>query len=120
MSHYAQVKNGIVQEVVSAESAWIEAQQNSSEWVKTSYNTRGGVHYGKDGNPDGGEQVGYNYAGIGMLWDGTGFYAQRPYPSWTLNKDTYQWEAPTPMPIDGNVYVWDETTKTWIEIKLIN
>jgi hypothetical protein len=56
-----------------------------------------------------------NYAGIGYTWDGTGFAAPQLYPSWTLNAETYQWDAPTPMPIDDKRYQWDEATLSWVE-----
>jgi hypothetical protein len=56
-----------------------------------------------------------NYAGIGYSWDGTGFSAPKPYPSWTLNTTSYLWEAPVAMPTDGKVYNWDEATTSWIE-----
>lgn len=82
-------------------------------WVQTSYNTRGGKHYGADGQPDGGTQVNYNYAGVGYVWDGTGFHAPQPFPSWTLDKTTYLWEAPVAMPTDGKFYEWNETNKSW-------
>lgn len=59
-----------------------------------------------------------NYAGIGYHWDGTGFYPPQPYPSWSLNQDTYLWEAPTAMPEDGKVYTWDEPTTSWVEVTL--
>jgi hypothetical protein len=85
-------------------------------WVQTSYNTRGGVHYGADGKPDGGTQVGFNYAGIGYTWDGTGFAAPQPFPSWTLDKTTYTWTAPVAYPTDGKLYTWDEDKKSWDEV----
>ena len=79
------------------------------EWIKTSYNTIGGVH------TLGGTPLNKNYAGVGYSWDGIGFAAPQPYPSWTLNSDTYFWQAPTPMPTDGKRYTWDEETLSWIE-----
>ena len=84
-------------------------------WVKTSYNTRGNVHYGEDREPDGGTASGFNYAGIGFAWDGTGFAAPQPYGSWSLDEN-YLWQPPTPMPDDGNAYYWDEDTTSWVEV----
>jgi len=78
-------------------------------WIQTSYNTRANVH------KNGGTPLHMNYAGIGHVWDGTGFAAPQPYPSWTLDSG-YQWQPPTPMPDDGKVYVWDEATTSWVEI----
>jgi len=44
-----------------------------------------------------------------------GFHAPQPYLSWTLNQQSYLWEAPTPRPESGQ-YEWDETTLSWVEI----
>jgi hypothetical protein len=117
MSHYAQVENGIVAQVIVAEQDHIDTLTGT--WVQTSYNTRGGVHYGSDGQPDNGAQFRYNFAGIGSIYDSTAdaFYNPQPYPSWTLSTTSYTWEAPTPMPIDGT-YVWNETTTSWTKVDL--
>ena len=82
-------------------------------WIQTSYNTRGGKHYGADGQPDNGVALNKNYAGIGYTWDGTGFHAPQPFSSWKLNADSYLWEAPTPMPTDGKLYQWVEADLNW-------
>jgi len=116
MSHFAKVTDGVVEQVIVADTKeWCEANLGGT-WVQTSYNTRGGKHYGADGQPDGGVQIGFNYAGIGYSWDGTGFAAPQPFPSWTLDKTTYLWEAPKPYPTDGKIYEWDESTLAWVEI----
>ena len=59
-----------------------------------------------------------NYAGIGYTYraDIDAFVAPQPYPSWTLNPDTAQWEAPVPYPNDGKTYYWDEATLSWVEV----
>jgi hypothetical protein len=110
MGHYAKVENGIVTQVIVADGPdWCE-QNLGGEWVQTSYNTHGGVHSG-DKLP-----IHKNYAGIGYHFDGIGFYAPQPYPSWTKNSTTYLWESPTPKPTDGKIYTWDEATTSWIEV----
>lgn len=112
MSHYAEIKNGIVTRVIVADDAdWCE-QNLGGEWVQTSYNTRGGVH------TLGGTPLHKNYAGIGYTFDGTGFAAAQPYPSWQLDQATYLWQAPMPMPEDGKRYIWDEESLSWIEIEI--
>jgi hypothetical protein len=57
-----------------------------------------------------------NYAGIGFTYDPVldAFIAPKPYPSWLLNTTTCQWQAPVPYPIDGQRYVWDEATLSWV------
>ena len=60
-----------------------------------------------------------NYAGIGYTFDGIGFAAPQPYPSWTLDLGTYLWNAPTPMPVEeGKMYEWDEATLSWVEVEI--
>ena len=44
------------------------------------------------------------------------FYARQPYPSWTFDEATLQWNAPAPMPNDDNQYFWDEATTSWAAI----
>jgi hypothetical protein len=57
-----------------------------------------------------------NYAGIGYIYDEQrdAFIPLKPYPSWVLNEDTCLWESPIPYPNDGNHYIWDEETLSWI------
>jgi hypothetical protein len=111
MGHYAKVEDGVVTQVIVADGPdWCE-QNLGGEWVQTSYNTSGGVHSG------GKFPIHKNYAGIGMLFDGVGFYSPQPYPSWTKDEATYLWNAPTPMPVEeGKRFTWDEETLSWLEI----
>jgi hypothetical protein len=112
MGHYAKVENGIVTQVIVADGPdWCE-QNLGGEWVQTSYNTFGGVHSG------GKLPIHKNYAGIGYTFDGTGFAAPQPFPSWLFDTNTYLWQAPTPMPTDGKFYEWDEATTSWVEVTL--
>ena len=114
MAHYAKVNNGIVEKVIVAEADFFNTFVDDSpgNWIQTSYNTQGGVHL------DGGIPLRKNYASIGGTYDSVkdAFSALQPYPSWTLNEDTYQWEAPTAYPDDGEVYTWDEDTTAWVEM----
>ena len=108
MAHYARVEDGVVTQVIVADTReWCEANLGGT-WVQTSYNTKGNQH--PEGRP-----LHKNYAGIGYTWDGTGFAAPQPYPSWTKNSDTYLWEAPVAMPTDDKRYTWDEATTSWVE-----
>jgi hypothetical protein len=120
MSHYAKVLNGIVVDVIVADATFFDTFVDTSPgtWLQTSYNTHGNVHYGPDGQPDGGVAFRGNYAGIGGIYDSTYdvFYSQQPYPSWILDHANWTWEAPIPMPKDGKPYRWDETTLSWVAI----
>ena len=112
MAHFAKVVDGIVEQVIVADTKeWCEANLGGT-WVQTSYNTRGNQH--PEGRP-----LHKNYAGIGFTWDGTGFAEPKPYDSWTLDTETYLWNAPTPMPVEeGKLITWDEPTLAWVEVAL--
>ena len=114
MSHFAKVLNGIVTQVIVAETEFFQTFVDSSpgEWIQTSYNTYGGQH------KNGGTPLRKNYAGIGYTYDSTkdAFIPPQPYASWTLNDDTCLWSAPTPMPIDEKSYEWNESTLAWVEV----
>ena len=111
MAHYAKVEDGIVTQVIVADSQeWCQANLGGT-WIQTSYNTQGGVN-----SRDGGTSLHKNYAGIGYGWDGVGFFAPQPYPSWTKDADTYLWNAPVAYPTDGERYSWNEDTLSWVEI----
>ena len=109
MSHFAKVIDGIVTEVLVIEQDVIDtgAFGDPSLWVQTSYNTYGGQH--PEGRP-----LRMNYAGVGYTYDAErdAFIPPQPYPSWVLNEDTCLWEAPIPMPEDGE-YTWNESTVSW-------
>ena len=83
-------------------------------WIQTSFNTRGGQHQ------LGGTPFRKNYAYIGGKYDTTrdAFLSSTvsTYPSWVLNEDTCQYEAPVAEPDDGKVYDWNEATTNWVEI----
>jgi hypothetical protein len=112
MSHYAKVLDNKVIQVIVAEQEFFDNFVDSSpgEWIQTSYNTIGNQH--PEGRPLRG-----NYAGVGYTYDRVNdvFYAPQPFPSWTLNTNTWLWEAPVAYPADGKVYSWDESTVSWKE-----
>ena len=101
MSHFAKVTDGKVTQVIVAEKEFFDTYVDNTpgEFIQTSYNTRGGVHYGQDGQPDGGVALRGNYAGIGYIYDRANdvFYAPQPGADWVLNKSTWTWENPNPV-----------------------
>lgn len=120
MSHFARVLDGQVVQVIVAEQDHIDrfGSRSPGTWIQTSYNTKGGVHYGQDGSPDGGIALRGNYAGKGFIYDQTNdvFYPPSPYPSWVISAPTWTWTAPVPKPTDGKRYKWDEPTTSWVEL----
>lgn len=117
MGHYAKVLDGTVTNVIVAKADFFDTFVDTSpgEWIKTSYNTRGGIHYVPNSSPpvaseDQSKALRKNYAGAGWKYDGVGFYEPQPYPSWTLNSGTYLWEPPIPIPtVEDQVFYWDES-----------
>jgi len=118
MAHFAELdENNTVLRVIAGvdypyDGEAIYQQETGRVWKRTSYNTHAGQHC------LGGTPFRKNYAGIGYTYDRIrdAFVPPQPYPSWTLNEDTCQWQAPVPMNDDGNMYEWDEDTRTWIQI----
>lgn len=70
-------------------------------WVQTSYN----------GN------FRKIYAGVGCIYDEKNdvFLPSQPYPSWTFNEITHEWQAPIPLPNDHEEYqyLWNEEKQQW-------
>ena len=121
MGHFARMdKDGIVVQVIVIEKDMLDTGHwgDPNDWVQTSYNTRGGVHYAPNSRePDGGVALRKNYAGKGYTYDPDkdAFIAPKPFPSWVLNEDTCRWNPPTPYPDDEKEYRWDEDVRNWVK-----
>ena len=99
MAHWAEVdENNIVLRVTVGDNndpagdegyQWL-IDNLGGTWIKTSYNTYGGVH------KEGGTPLRKNYASIGMVYDSIrdAFYLSQPQEEgdWVLNEDTCCWE----------------------------
>lgn len=67
------------------------------------------------------KQTSYNknfrnkYAGIGDWYNSelNVFMDPKPYPSWSLDTETFFWVPPIPMPNDDLSYEWNEETTSW-------
>jgi hypothetical protein len=112
MSNYAKVLNGKVIEVIVADENFFKTFVDTSPgtWIETSYDTYGNEN-AKSGTPLRG-----NFASIGFTYDSQNdvFYAPQPFPSWSLDAN-WLWQAPIEMPTDGKHYLWNESSKTWVE-----
>ena len=123
MGHFAKVSNGIVTKVIVAEADFFNnfVDDSPGQWIQTSYNTRGGVHYQPNTNEPSEDQskaLRKNYAGIGYTYDSTrdAFIPPQPFNSWTLNEDTCLWDSPVAYPEDGKLYKWNEEMLNWEEV----
>ena len=118
MAHFAEInENNIVTRVLvvgdDQEHRGNEFLANDlgigGTWLKTSYNTQGGVHM------LGGTPFRKNYAGIGYSYDAErdAFIPPKPFASWILNEETCTWQSPVEYPLDGEYYLWNEETLYW-------
>jgi len=117
MAHFARVENNIVKQVIVVANddcgnyefpdsepvgqAFIASIGLLGEWKQTSYN----ANFRK------------LYAGIGFTYDNDAdvFRYSQPYASWTLDAN-HNWQPPTPMPIDNQLYRWNEEEQVWVAI----
>jgi|TARA_R110002012_G_C11254680_1_gene567231 hypothetical protein len=117
--------NEVGVETESVGQAYLEQHNNwpAHLWIQTSYNTIANTH------TEGGTPFRGNYAAIGMTWDSSNniFWAPQPFPSWSKNTTTAQWESPagaepslTAEQQNQNTaqthcweYTWNESTKAW-------
>ena len=120
MAHFAKVGTGnkvIKVHVLNNEVLMKDGVENEQQGVEFLQNLYG--------NKDLYIQTSYNgtfrknYAGVGFDYDSTkdAFIAPQPYPSWVLNDDTCQWDAPSAYPDDDKMYDWDEESTSWKEIE---
>ena len=123
MGHFAKVSNGKVTRVIVAEADFFNnfVDDSPGQWIQTSYNTRGGVHYKPNTNEPSDDQskaLRKNYAGIGYTYDSTrdAFIPPQPFNSWTLNEETCLWDSPVAYPADGKLYKWNEELVNWEEV----
>lgn len=122
MSHFAKVLNGKVVQVIVAEPEFFETFVDTSpgQWIQTSYNTRGGIHYQPNSDvpsEDQSKALRKNFAGIGYTYDENldAFIPPKPFPSYVLDGVKGVWGAPVAYPTDGKEYYWDETSVSWKE-----
>lgn len=126
MAHFAQLddNNVVTQVIVVSNNELLDASGQEREemgigfcqrlfggnWKQTSYN----------------HNFRKRYAGIGYSYNAEldAFVPPKPFPSWVLNNEDANWEAPVPHPADMGIgegkkmYGWDEETLSWKEIEL--
>ena len=116
MAHFAKLDNDnkVTQVIVVNNEDLLDENGRESEDVGVEFLTRlYGHHAWKKTSYNG--KFRKHYAGVGYTYDSKtdSFIPPQPYPSWSLNVETAEWEAPTPCPDDGVERKWDEDNKTW-------
>jgi hypothetical protein len=119
MAHFAELgeNNTVLRVIVVSNNDTMDSNGNEVEAIGAEFcrNLLGGTW----------KQTSYNgnfrrrYAGIGYTYnsDLDAFIAPQPYPSWTLDNTTADWQPPTAMPTDGKIYSWNENTLSWDEVQ---
>tara|TARA_R100001086_G_C11646930_1_gene206199 strand:- start:84 stop:392 length:309 start_codon:yes stop_codon:yes gene_type:complete len=100
MTNFIKVINNKVVNIIVAEQDFINTLPDKDFYIKEDITRK-------------------NYsANIGFTYDKDrdAFISPKPFPSWTLNEDTCNWEAPVVFPDDGKRYSWNEETTSWDEI----
>ena len=117
MAYFAKLgKGNIIETVISINNSvitdanGIEQEQLGVDFINKLYNTRDVWKQTSYNN-----NIRKNFAGIGYQYDQTrdAFIPPKPFNSWILNEDTCLWNAPVAMPIDDNMYCWNESTLIW-------
>ena len=117
MAHFAEIglDNIVLRVIVVSNSDCLDSEGNEVEEIGAEFcrNLLGGTW----------KQTSYNatfrknYAGIGYTYNSSldAFIPPQPYPSWILNTEVYNWEAPVPAP-EGSNWIWNEELKQWDQI----
>ena len=97
----------------SWEEYYLTKRPDAHQCLRTSYNTKHNIHH-KDG-----EAFRGNLAFVGGYYypEHDIFMPPQPYPSWTLNTVTAEWDCPVAPPSDvsddDKVYEWNEEDQSW-------
>jgi hypothetical protein len=112
MAHFAKLGVGDVVETIEVVSNDVAlTEQVGIDFLNNLYNTRDVWKQTSYNN-----NIRKNYAGVGYSYDEArdAFIPPKPYPSWTLNEDSCQWDAPVAYPEDGKHYTWGEPNQEWV------
>lgn len=106
--NFAKIRaDGIVENIIVADQAYIDALDDAASWVD--------AQSGTIDDPSNGGKA----ATVGGLYKDGKFIRPRPFISWTLDANN-KWVAPKPMPSDGKCpYAWSEATGEWEAVPVV-
>lgn len=117
MAHFAEIglNNTVTRVIVVNDNECKDQFGNESETIgaKFCHDLFGGVWLQTSYNGN----IRKNFASIGFTYDSTrnAFVPPKPFESWILDEETCSWKSTIPMPTDGKMYSWDESTTSWVE-----
>lgn len=89
----------------------VQSPNDGQDWVRI-YAERSGCRCIETAI-DGSFRNKYACAGFTYYEDIDSFIEPSPFPSWSLNKETKEWEPPVEKPNNNNFYAWNETNQSW-------
>jgi hypothetical protein len=119
VAHFAEIgeNNIVLRVIVVSNDDCKDAEGDESEAVGAEFcrNLLGGTWKQTSYNGN----MRFRYAGVGYTYDSdlNAFIAPKPFPSWTLNEETTDWEAPVARPEEG-MWSWNESEQEWEAISL--
>jgi hypothetical protein len=114
MAHFAELgeDNVVLRVIIVANEELFDEnnQESEAKGVEFCRNLLGGIW----------KQTSYNgnfrgrYAGTGYTYNSAldAYIAPKPFPSWTLDEETTEWEPPVAPPTEG-AHSWNEDAQTW-------
>jgi len=117
MAHFAELgeDNIVLRVIVVSNDVCKDAEGEESEAVGAEFcrNLLGGTWKQTSYNGN----MRFRYAGVGYTYDSDfdAFIAPKPFPSWTLNEETTDWEPPVARP--EGTYTWNEDTQEWLKVQ---
>jgi len=85
-------------------------------WKQTSFNTRYGIHFDQNHEPDNKPAIRGNFALEGMIYDevlDAFYFKDSPHPSWVFDDKAFAWKAPVDRPNYDKFHKWNEEKGTW-------
>ena len=128
---YAAIKDGVVQNIV----VFDDPSEETLNAFKEELDVTDFVLIPDDRESDAVQPQWWHAHFIGSTWDGVKFTSpspgegwvfrasdhvwlspkpEKPYPSHVWDETKWSWLPPVDFPDDGEVYVWDEPTVSWI------
>jgi hypothetical protein len=121
MAHFAELdENNIVKRVVVISNSNVLDNNIETEHVGIEYCQMlfGPNTIWKQSSYNG--NIRKRHAGIGMIYNEEldAYISPQPYSSWTLNRDTTEWEPPIPYPESNTeTYTWNEDNQSWDQLE---
>jgi hypothetical protein len=113
MKYFAKLdENNIVLTVVPVHADVADTEANGIKFLKKIFKHDSWKECSKD------HSMRKNPAKIGGTYDAgrDAFIPAKPFPSWTLNDSTCDWDPPVAVPESDTPHRWDEESGDWVQV----